>query len=182
MNHLEERLKILDEWLGDKNLSVTIHVIGAYGIELHDISIGRRTEDIDNVSPITSEDIIAKIHAIGEQFGEPKWFDLGASSLSLPDGYTKRLKRVGTFENIELYALSLPDIVILKVAAYFDRRERGIERDLEDLIKINPSFVEIKKGLNFIIDTHGADLPDKFKKELKKSVHELEIELKKLFK
>ncbi|HAZ13378.1 MAG: hypothetical protein A2X86_14865 [Bdellovibrionales bacterium GWA2_49_15] len=92
------------------------------------------------------------------------------------------LKKIETFENIELYALSLSDIVILKVATYFDRRERGIERDLEDLLKIKPSFLEIKKGLNFIVENQGADLPDKFKKKLKENVHELEIELKKFFK
>lgn len=181
MHHIEEKLEILNNWLVKKNKMIELHIIGGYAIELHGISIGRRTEDIDNINKITDDEIVGKIQEIGEKKGEPAWFDFAASSLALPDGYELRLKEVDNFSNISLKILDLKDIVILKVAAYNDRYYRGIERDLTDLIAINPYFHDIECGLQFILEKHGSELPDKFFKELELNINELREYLKEIF-
>jgi hypothetical protein len=170
-------LKELDQWLVTKNRRITLHVIGGYALELKNIQRGFQTEDIDSVLAITENDIIEKIHSIGEINGNPNWFDFGAASLIVPSGYQDRLDKIEGHNNIDLYTLSNIDIIKMKVAAYHSRRERGIYRDLEDLQKLSPTKVQIEDAIDFYFREYSKDLSGKFKAEFKTQVEELKIEL-----
>ncbi len=182
--HLLEGLTELNNWLNVNNAKIVLHVIGGFGIALHNINIKRVTQDIDNVNPIEDKKIIEQIHNIGEQRGNPEWFDFSALTIDLPDGYQGRLVKVDGLSNIDIFILHLRDIVVLKVAAYFSRKERGIVRDLEDLIAIDPTFEEVCQGLDFIIQKQGVEqkLPKRFMQELREDVAKLKEELREYFK
>lgn len=174
---LTEMLKELDEWLVAKNRNITLHVIGGYALELKNIQRGFQTEDIDSILSITEDEIIEKIHSIGQQHGNEKWFDFGASSLTVPVDYQERLEKISDYENINLFVLNNSDLIKMKVAAYHSRRDRGIYRDLEDLKMLNPTKREISEAIVFYFEEYSKDLSDKFKLEFKKEVEELRLEL-----
>lgn len=174
---LPKMLKKLDSWLVLKNKRVTLHVIGGYALELKKMQRGFQTEDIDSVLDIQEVDVIDKIRSIGEENGNPKWFDFGASSLTVPQGYEDRLEKIEEYENIDLYVLSNVDIIKMKVAAYHSRRVRGIYRDLEDLQKLNPTETEIADATDFYFNEYSRDLTGKFLAEFKAEVEELKTEL-----
>lgn len=170
-------LSELDDWLGKKNLRVTLHVIGGYALELKAIQRGFQTEDIDSVFKITNQEILEQIQIIGESFKNPHWFDFSAPSLIVPEGYQDRLERIDKFENIELYVLSKCDLIKMKVAAYHSRRDRGIYRDLEDLKNLQPTQKDISEAIIFYRTQYSRDLTGKFKDQFILETQELEKEL-----
>ena len=118
-----------------------------------------------------------KIHEIGESSGLPKWFDFSASSIILPGGYRDRLIQIQKYSHIRLKVLSIKDLIKLKVAAYYHRRDKGIVRDLEDLLSANPSRAEISEAIHFVIKEYGEELPSHFKKELVLNLKKIEEEI-----
>lgn len=167
----------LDQWLSLKNKRITLHVIGGYALELKNIQRGFSTEDIDSILDIKETDIVEKIHSIGKKYSNPNWFDFGAPSLIVPFGYEKRMEHKIIYENIDLYVLGNADLVKMKVAAYHSRRERGIYRDLEDLIKLNPSTEDIEESIKFYYEEYSKDLSGKYKEEFKSDLKDLKNEL-----
>jgi hypothetical protein len=174
---LSKMLKELDTWLVSKNRRIILHVIGGYALELKNIQRGFQTEDIDSVLKISESDVIERINFIGEKYNNQNWFDFGASSLTVPNGYQERLEIIKEYENIDLYVLSNVDIIKMKVAAYHSRKERGIYRDLEDLKMLRPTEEQISDAINFYFNEYSKDLSGKFKAEFKKEVSELKSEL-----
>lgn len=179
---IRKMLMELDLWLVEKNRRITLHVIGGYALELKNIQRGFQTEDIDSILKINEQDVIEKIQSIGEVHGNQQWFDLGASSLTVPSGYVQRLEKISDYENIDLFVLSNADIIKMKVAAYHSRRERGIYRDLEDLKHLSPTKEEISEATKFYYEEYSKDLTGKFKLEFEQEVAELKIELLGIFK
>lgn len=179
---IKKMLRELDLWLVERNRRVTLHVIGGYALELKNIQRGFQTEDIDSILQINEQDVIEKIQSIGKAHGNQQWFDFGASSLTVPSGYEKRLEKINDYENIDLFVLSNIDIIKMKVAAYHSRRERGIYRDLEDLKQISPTKEEISDAITFYFEEYSKDLTGKFKLEFEKEVAELKTELLGIFK
>lgn len=180
-DHLLNNLEKLNEKLKKENIFIEIHAIGGFALFLHNIDIQRMTVDIDNVKEISDERVKELIHEVGEEGGQDNWFDFSASSLSLPDDYQERLVQKTGHSNINIFVLSLRDIVQLKIAAFYHRRLQGNERDLSDLIQINPTMKGVKEGLEFIRYKHGSHLTGKFLKELESDLKELEDELSELF-
>jgi hypothetical protein len=180
MRKVVSGLASLNKWLNTNNLKIDLFIIGSYALHLQGVQIERET-DIDPVNAINDEDIENEIHKISQELGY-QWFDLGASSIILPDGYEDRLELKETLTNINIYTLSLKDLTILKVAAYFHRKEQGIIRDLEDLIHIDPSMTDVNQAFDFILDKHGDNLPDRFKQNLAEDLEELRDELSNYFK
>ena len=182
--HLIKSLSELNEWLKTKNKTITLHVIGGLALVLQGLNIKRTTGDVDNVNPIIDNEVIAKIYEIGDKNGTPDWFDFGATTLTLPYGYISRLVRTEGMSNIEMYVLHKRDLVVLKVAAYFSRRHRGVIRDLEDLVVLNPTFEEVCNGLDFIVQEYGVNqqLPSQFLNDLSQEVAKLKEEFSAIFK
>ncbi|MCP4914489.1 MAG: hypothetical protein GY909_15345 [Oligoflexia bacterium] len=180
MERVKEGLQRLNKWLKDKNLKIELHTIGSYALHLHGVDISRET-DIDPVNVVEDEQILQQIRDISANIGH-QWFDHGSSSITLPDGYKDRVILKERLSNIDIYVLDIKDLIILKVSAYYSRKEQGIIRDLEDLIKINPSMVDIDDAFSFIIEKHGKELPQKFENQLIANLKELRDELSTYFK
>jgi len=180
MEHILQNLEELNIWLKKNNKFIELHLIGGFAIYLHGINLGRETEDIDNINEITDQSIIDKIHEIGEKHSTEKWFDLGAPTLSLPRGYKIRLKAGSHLSNIKIYLLSREDLISLKIAAYYSRRERGIIRDILDLKILCPSLKEIDIGINFTYESvqNEGHLQERFLGELKEELNLFHEELK----
>ena len=183
-DELEGSLELLNKELSDIDVVVDLHIIGGYGLYLHNVDIERKTRDIDSVVEITEANVIAAIHKVGEAVNNPEWFDLGAHSIIRPEGYEKRLVKKDGLSNINIFVLSLRDIICLKVAAYSSRRADGITRDIEDLIKVNPTYEEVCNGLDFLYTDYGEkqNHPKYALDDLKKDIKELKNELTELFK
>jgi hypothetical protein len=174
---LENILEDLNDWLTKNNRRITLHVIGGYALELKQIRQGIQTEDIDSVLEISESEVVDQIHILGEKHGNLNWFDFGATTLIVPLGYETRLEEKNNYSNIDLFVLSNIDLIKMKVAAYHSRRERGIYRDLEDLIKLNPSIENIKEAIEFCYVEYSKELPEKFAKVFKEELNELRSEL-----
>jgi hypothetical protein len=174
-------LKILDKKLVASGKHLEIHMIGGMSLFLHGINMKRETQDIDSVLEITDEEIINLIHEVGEEIGLDKWFDFGASSISIPENYQSRLIDAGLgLKNLEVKMLSLEDIVKLKVVAYYNRSANGEFKDYEDLKSINPNKKLIEEGIVFLKDTYSKHLPEKFKKEFLVEVELIRNDLEKI--
>lgn len=174
---LEEMLKKLNDWLSRNNRTLVLHIVGGYALELRGIRVGILTEDIDPINSINEDDVIEEIMRIGDLTDNPKWFDLGASSLTVPDNYETRMTKINRYSNIDLYVLSTIDLIKMKIAAYHSRRERGILRDFDDLVLLRPSEKDIEEGVDFYFEEYSEDLTGKFKEEFRNECIELKKEL-----
>lgn len=179
MEQLIENLRKLDNFLQRKNKEITLHLIGGMALHLHGINIGRVTQDWDSVKEVSDDEIISNIHEIAEASGLEKWFDLGASSISLPDNYESRLIEYKDIKlsNIKIYLLSKKDIVLLKVAAYHNRSVQGVMRDLDDLKNLAPSKDLIDEAIEFTYEKYSQDLAERFKKSLRKDLEDVKEEI-----
>ena len=156
-------------------------MFGAMSLFLHGIKLLRETQDIDSVLEITDEEIIDLLHQVGEEIGLDKWFDFGASSISLPPAYESRLVDAElNLKNLDVKMLSIPDIVKLKVVAYYNRSANGDFKDYEDLKSIKPEARLISKGITFLRETYFKSLPDRFKKEFLEEVELIKEDLEKI--
>jgi hypothetical protein len=178
---LDQILTELNEWLKRKNRTITLQIIGGYALELKQIRKDFLTEDIDSVVEISDEELIEQIGDLGEKFGQAKWFDFGASSLTLPDNYESRLEEFHGHSNIKIMLLSNGDLIKMKIAAFHGRRDRGILRDFDDLILLKPSKTDIDEGMEFYFDKYSSDLTGKFLREFQEEVEEYKDELYKKF-
>ena len=174
-------LRILDKKLKASGKHLEIHMFGGMSLFLHGIAMKRETQDIDSVLEITDEEIINLIHEVGEEIGLDKWFDFGATSISVPENYQARLVDAGlSLKNLDVKMLSLEDIVKLKVVAYYNRSANGEFKDYEDLKSIKPHKKLIKEGIIFLKETYSENLPDRFKKEFLREVELIKEDLEKI--
>lgn len=174
-------LKLLDQKLKASGKHLEIHMIGAMSLYLHGIKLQRETQDVDSILEITDEEIIDLIHEVGEEIGLDKWFDFGASSISLPPGYESRLVDAGlNLKNLDVKMLSIPDIVKLKVVAYYNRSANGDFKDYEDLKSIRPPAKLLTEGIAFLRETYSQSLPERFKKEFLKEVELIKKDLEEI--
>lgn len=120
---LEKILEDLNNWLLKNNRRVTIHVTGGYALELKQIRQGIQTEDIDSIYKISELDIVDQIYSLWEKYGNPNWFDFGATSLIVPVDYEKRLEENKQYSNIDLFVLADIDLIKMKAAAYHFKRD-----------------------------------------------------------
>jgi hypothetical protein len=168
---LLEGLEKLNTWLRNKNQTIEIIIIGAFAIQLNEISMLRSTEDIDSISEIKDEDLHDEIERIGKEIGLDHWLNFQSSGIPMPDGYEKRLQKYEKFSNIQALYLSKEDIILLKCSAYHIRCEYT-DKDYEDLRAIGLTKLDLDKAVEFIRETNSP--PDNFPDVLKKFEKELE--------
>lgn len=167
---IEKALELLNLKLEKMNRTIEVRLVGSYAIELLGVDIGRMTEDIDPVRVETlDKEVINAVSLIEDKLDLPDWFDLGATTLPLPEGHEERLIEIDKYSQIKLSILSRADLISLKVYAYHQRKERT-RRDLSDLKRMKPSISEILQGLEFL-KSQGPNV-GKFRKEFKKDVLE----------
>lgn len=172
---LEKNLTILNKWLAANKKNVVLHLIGGYALFLKGFG-NRYTVDIDSIYEIDDEEIIEEIQRIGEAQDCPGWFDLSAISLTLPENYELRLNKEKGYSNIEIYTLSKEDLVALKVAAYYIRKE-VTQRDLADIVALKPNQKELDYALEFVTKSYSTELFGKFLKEFQDEINNLRKEI-----
>lgn len=83
-------------------------------------------------------------------------------------------------KNLDVKMLSIPDIVKLKVVAYYNRSANGDFKDYEDLKSIKPEAKLIAEGIAFLRETYSQSLPERFKKEFLKEVELIKKDLEEI--
>ena len=180
-NSIKEALHLLNKFLGERNRTIGLKLVGSYAIELLGINIGRMTEDIDPVRfEAIDEEIEKKILEIEDALDLPDWFDFSASGLPLPDGFEERLIQIKEYSHIDLWILGRQDLISMKLSAYHLRKERT-KRDLGDLKSMRPTLPEMEKALKFTL-AQGPDVKqfkERYDQEVKDSFQEVcdELEL-----
>ena len=172
---LKKNLGLLNKWLASNDKHLVLHLIGGYALFLKGM-VNRYTIDIDSVYAINDEEIVEELQRIAELEDCPGWFDLSALSLTLPENYELRLNKEKGYSNIEIYTLSKVDLVALKVAAYYIRKEMT-QRDLADIFALKPNEQEIDFAFSFLSKTYGSELTGKFLKEFQEEIKSLRKEI-----
>lgn len=170
----------LNQKLTTINHPIKLIVIGGYALHWHHF-LERLTYDIDTINRINDKLVYSFIEDIGLAYGSEHWLNDQANGMILPNGFYQRLIHDNKYSHIDLFIASRIDLIFLKIAAYF---YRGVEvkKDLEDLIKMAPSKVDIQKGLEFLRDKHRPDSDffikdfeiqiDEFSKKLYRELYE----------
>lgn len=83
-------------------------------------------------------------------------------------------------KNLDVKMLSIPDIVKLKVVAYYNRSANGDFKDYEDLKSIKPPAKLLEEGIAFLRETYSQSLPERFKKEFLKEVELIKKDLEEI--
>lgn len=158
---LLEAFTELDIWLGQTKRTLYLEIIGASALMLHHIEISRQTIDVDLAKDIEDTDILAQIKEIGRNYGlDETWLE-HPLNLELPEGAKlSDHKLFRPYKNITVKVVDVETLLVLKIAAYYDRREDQIT-DLEDIeaivaagykitpITIDRSKAEIKKSSKY---------------------------------
>ena len=131
---------------------VRLTIIGGFALHLHGLSI-RPTMDVDTITDLDDLNIDECVKRIGKKYGIKSWLNDQSYNLIMPDDYEKRLIKKNNFSNIELYVVSKEDLIKLKVAAYYYRRDFE-NRDLEDLILLKPTDSETRDAISFLKTKH----------------------------
>lgn len=119
---LIEALVELDDWLNKKNLNIELDIVGGIALHMHKIDIQRASMDIDLANDISNEAILHQIKEIGRGHGlDDSWIE--SPGVPLPQGHSfLRHQMSEGFRNIEVKFLTHKDLVLTKVAAYYDRK------------------------------------------------------------
>lgn len=162
---LVKGLDLLNKKLKAKGIFFEIRVCGAFAIELHGFSLKRLTLDIDSHLEIKRE-IQELIIEVASELGlEKSWMNDQVSDVPLPKGALNRLKQVKSWSNITTFVISTEDIISMKVSAWFTRGAVS-DKDIDDLLLLNPSELEIENGIKHTLEAQGImDLKGKFKTE-----------------
>jgi hypothetical protein len=171
-------LNELDKLLTARSLKIEIAICGAYAIQLHGITRGLHTLDVDSLLHIDNANIIAIIAKVGENLGlGPKWLNDQASTVSLPDGIFDRLTPIKKWSAIQASLISRKDLIIMKASAFSIRREHT-SKDWEDLLLLSPTPAEIESAIEFIKQKNSP--PANSSKIIKLQFEETLSDLKKL--
>lgn len=161
----------LDTWLVKSQRRVHLKIIGAFALQLQSVEIERETADIDTAVELPNSEVLAKIGEIGRFHGlDETWLE--HSDVPVPkDAKWEEAPLFDIFKNISGEVLSVRDLIVLKVASYFDRRHIT-SRDLEDLKGIVNGGGEItpeilKRAESFIIKTRPSN-PERLKVVMEK--------------
>jgi hypothetical protein len=168
-------LNDLNDWLQSEGLEIELFVIGAFALQLHGV-IHRQTMDVDAIAPNLTPEVEKKIEEIGEKYGLASWLNDQASTIALPAGARERALLHKGFSHIKIFYAAREDLIKLKVAAYFYRREYEL-KDLDDLKALAPSSVEIAEGIQFLLQHHRPDIR-KFADDFSDQVQSFERELR----
>lgn len=151
----------LDDWLTMKKINIRLDVMGGVALHLHDIEMVRATMDIDVANVITNQDVLHKIREIGRFHGlDETWIE--SPGFPIPSNAKFATHRMfKKFRRIDVQVLSLNDLILTKIAAYYDRKHlQTIDAtDLEAIIKSGGVFNEevLQKGITFIRHTRFID-------------------------
>ena len=163
--HMQDTFKLglaeLDLELGKRDIQMKLVVIGAFALQLLNIS-GEYTADIDSVEPFDNLKVQDLIIAIAKKFNlKEDWINDNASSLDLPDGFYDRITPLTIYKNIHLFIPARLDLISLKARAYLHRGEID-KKDYEDLKRLKPTKSEIAIAIAFVRKTSTPPEPDFF--------------------
>lgn len=111
---------------------------------------------------VLNDKVRNKINEIGAFPGLKDWID--NTQVALSDGHTYEVNSMNCFKRIKGKILSKSDLVVMKMASYYDRLEKTV-RDFEDVEAI------LIEGLEFDNDLYERGL-----KFIKKSRYKLDQE------
>lgn len=148
-----ETIQAFDEFLSDKNESLSAVVVGGGALYLLGV-ITRETQDIDVLEPLLSEKItgIAKEFAAKsqERLGvrlKPGWLNNGPRSLLdiLPNDWQDRAQKIFSGKALTLFSLGRQDLLKTKLFAFCDR-----DQDKHDCLMLCPSREELLDSVDWV--------------------------------
>lgn len=152
MQDFKELLPKFEKFLADRLLSFEAIIIGGAAMQLMGLT-DRVTKDCDVLSPKITTELkeaskeFAKEHGLSEN-----WLNNGPETLicDLPADWQKNVVLLYEGKNLKLFTLSRLDFLRSKLYAFIDR---GI--DLQDLMKLQPSKVEIEELRDWLKERDG---------------------------
>ncbi len=149
-NPLKKALDELDSLLSIKKLDLEIIICGAYAIQLLGFERGTHTLDVDTLNKITNPKVLDAIREVAVKTGlNPNWLNDQASTVSVPEGLLKRVKKIGTWNSINALVVDRTDLIKMKASAFSIRREET-SKDWEDLQLLSPTKKEIEEAITFL--------------------------------
>ena len=146
---LGKALQELDEWLDSHGKRIEITLVGAIAVSNY-TNEGRFTQDIDTVGKIDDETVLEQIKNLADKHGlTSEWLSDRASTVTLPDEFFKRTKKIHSGKAIEVYVAERQDLIALKAAAYVNRGSE-VMKDLEDLMHLKVTHKEIQVAIDFV--------------------------------
>lgn len=151
----KDALEVLNNFLKDRNIFRELYICGGSAQILSGMSSRNATRDVDVLSPMIDSELKESAVLAAEKIGvDSDWINNGPSSLAddLEPGWESRAIEVFCGSNLIVYSISRLDILFAKIWAYADRNE---QRDLEDILSLNPTEEEIYRTLERIIPLDG---------------------------
>lgn len=153
---LKPVLEALDQKLAEAGEQRDLIVCGGAALLVLDIS-DRQTNDVDVLLPKLDPVLIAISAEVAKQFGlDPGWFNNGPESLArdLENGWEDRATIAYKGRALCVKVLGRRDLIASKLFALCDREEN----DLDDLVKLQPSFEEIDSLKQWVLDREASEL------------------------
>lgn len=151
-------IKEFDSYLNRKSLKFEAIIIGGAALSILHI-ISRMTEDVDCIDPEIPVEIkraSAEFIRQNPQFGlnPEKFLNNGPISIInfLPEGWRGRTLLIFQGEALTFSTLGRTDLLKTKLDAMVHRG-----RDMEDVIAMNPSKVELEECMEWVLGIDGGD-------------------------
>ncbi len=169
LKNITAALKGLDHELILQNQSRELIACGGGVLSVMGV-ISRETRDLDVITPVIDEVLLKCSHNVAALLGLDKnWLNNGPSGFvrDLESGWELRAEVVFQGSSLIVKSLGRRDFIATKLQGMCDRDEF----DLEDILKLKPTAIEIESLKNWLLNQDGSSLwPKRVETQLTKLI------------